>query len=215
MSKELLTKAQAGDEQAFTEMLQEISQKTRDSLYVVYKGLSPHDYEDGYQIACMRAWTKISTFRGESSFFTWFYRILNNEILNIVSKKNKFKKEICFTNYFYPPDSKYAESQGLDHKIERNIPNMVVFETAQSLLEKKEEIQEYKEMLDTVLRKLEPAHSEVIELVLNQGKSYEEASQALSIPVGTVMSRLCYARRKAKKLIKSYATIRNLQHNNA
>ena len=64
------------------------------------------------------------------------------------------------------------------------------------------DISELGDRLDETLRRLSPEHREVLELFAQEGLSYEQISEKTSVPVGTVMSRLYYARKKAQKQYK-------------
>jgi RNA polymerase sigma-70 factor (ECF subfamily) len=52
--------------------------------------------------------------------------------------------------------------------------------------------------------KLSLSHREILELILEKEMSYEEAARKLNIPIGTVMSRLFFAKKHAKQILKQY-----------
>jgi RNA polymerase sigma factor (sigma-70 family) len=79
-------------------------------------------------------------------------------------------------------------------------------ETAASLLEKRELLETYRSMIRQVLDQLSPAHSQIIRMSLDEDKTYKVIAEELGIPIGTVMSRLFFARKKAQELIIQYAT---------
>jgi RNA polymerase sigma-70 factor, ECF subfamily len=208
--KELLESAVKKDEKAFEELIGLTVAKVRNSIFSAYNPLNPEDFADALQNATIKAWNKIENFRGESAFSTWFYIILKNEVLNILKSKNIVRKhEIPMDDLtrMKDTDGKYdAESM-----LPRDMIEYTVAETAQTILEKQDELQEYRNMLQGILVRLKPSHSQIIKMVFEEGKSYKEVSDELKIPIGTVMSRLFFARQNAQKLIKQYANRNNIQ----
>jgi RNA polymerase sigma factor (sigma-70 family) len=67
-----------------------------------------------------------------------------------------------------------------------------------------ESFKENKLLIDKVLRKLKPNHRDVLRMHHRDGMEYKDISKKLKIPVGTVMSRLYYARIEAFKIVKKY-----------
>jgi RNA polymerase sigma-70 factor (ECF subfamily) len=207
--KELFALAQQKNEEAFVELIDKTLLKIKTSIFNAYNPLNNEDFQDAVQNATIKAWNKMDSFRGDAAFSTWFYTILRNEVLNILKVRSLVRK-------FEVPIHEIG-GDGKDRKdedesnIKRDESQLTVVETAQSILEKHDDIKLYREMLLSVLPKLKPSHGEIIKLIFEDGKSYEEAAHHLGVPIGTVMSRLYFARQNAQKLIKQYATRNNLQ----
>ena len=139
--------------------------------------LGSHDAAmDVSQEAFIRAYRSFNTYDTKRNFFTWYYKILRNLCLNFI-RDNKNRKE-----EFFLESSKYKDS--------RNNP--------EQNLEEKEDL----EMLHIAINQLEIEEREIIILREFEGYSYEEISEMLTLPAGTVMSRLYYARKKLAEKMK-------------
>lgn len=200
--KQLLEKAQAGDGEAFKLLLEGALPKISGLLYQQYK-ISLYDLEDVVQVASIKAWQKLSAFRGDSAFITWFYTITRNEAINFVNKRRRIDShELSAHILDEEEDYEKILHASLDDKLN---------ETAHSILERQETLKVYREAIEAVLDKLAPAHSQIIKLILEENKSYKEIAELLNIPIGTVMSRLFFAKKNAQKLITQYAKRNELQ----
>ena len=73
---------------------------------------------------------------------------------------------------------------------------------ASMAIEKEDQIDEHKKVLNKIFCKLKEEHAEVLKLYHYDGLPYVEISKKIGKPVGTVMSRLFYARKSASKIIK-------------
>jgi RNA polymerase sigma-70 factor (ECF subfamily) len=139
--------------------------------------LGSHDAAmDVSQEAFIRAYRNFNKYDTKRNFFTWYYKILRNLCLNFI-RDNKNRKE----EYFFEC-KKYEDS--------RNNPEQT--------FEEKEEL----EMLHVAINQLETEDKEIIILREFEGYSYDEISEMLSLPAGTVMSRLFYARKKLAEKMK-------------
>lgn len=127
----------------------------------------PELAEDAAQEAFLRAWVKLLTFRPGSSFRNWLCRIAMNAALDILRRKK---------------DNRSAD-QELD-----SLPDHANGPEA-ALIEKEEA-----ELLQLALRSLPEASRSVLVLREYGGMTYDDISNVLDIPIGTVMSRLNYAR---------------------
>jgi len=133
--------------------------------------LGSHDAAmDISQEAFMRAYRNFNKYDLQRNFFPWYYKILRNLCLNFIRDNKSRNEEHFFEN------KKYEDSQ---NNPEQN-------------LEEKEEL----EMLHDSINQLEAEDREIIVLREFEGYSYEEISEMLNLPAGTVMSRLFYARKK-------------------
>lgn len=206
--KNILSLAQNGDEKAFNELINNALVKVKPIIINSFSNLKKEDFEDAFQVACSKAWKKISDFRGDSLFSTWFYYILRNEIYNVIKTSSRIHKHEVSREEIL---SNLEESS-------RNSDDFIPLDaidkcdvTAQTIMQGEEDVSQYRKMLDLVFDKLSPSQQKVIQLIFEEEKSYKEASDELNVPVGTVMSRLFYARKKAQSLIKQYAQRNNIQ----
>jgi len=138
------------------------------------------DKEDALD-ACQESFTKAYAAMPRldklDAFYPWFYRILRNTCLNMIRKKKntiRFQKE-------YKELNKSARGASPDLYVENN---------------------ERRELIKEVFAAMQPQYREILAMKYVSGYSYEEISETLGIPRGTVMSRLYYARKTFQKLYK-------------
>lgn len=129
------------------------------------------------QEAFIRAYRNFKKFDHTKKFFTWYYKILRNLCLNFIrDNRNKV-------------DSKYLEQA----KYTSDEDNPVI----------EYEKEETREKLEKAMSQLDFDDREILTLKEFEDYSYKEIAESLDIPIGTVMSRLYYARKKlAQKLEK-------------
>jgi RNA polymerase sigma-70 factor (ECF subfamily) len=144
---------------------------------------------DAVQDAFVKAYTALARFEGRSSFFTWLYRLVMNQCLD-ARRRDKSGREVA-----------YEEGGGLELEPEASllpVPEVdgVRFAPAATLMRK-----ELLAHLARAVEQLPPAARETLLLREVEGLSYAEIATALSIPKGTVMSRLHYARKQLQKLL--------------
>jgi len=137
---------------------------------------SAEDAEDILQDAFFRAFEKLDQFQGESSFYTWVYRIAVNLAL---SGQRRRRVRSVFRLGRKPP-----VSRGL-HPAD---------ESAEADPSVRLERAERERIVEAALNRLGPEHRAVVVLKDFDGRRYEEISAILNIPVGTVRSRLHRAR---------------------
>lgn len=208
--QEILQLVKNGDEEAFNTLVSHALSKIRPAIYNSFNSLSKEDFEDALQSASVKAWQKMDNFRGDASFPTWFFTILRNEILNVIKSSSRIRKHEISREEMASTGSD-ENTSNFEAMLPRDLMDESVNETAESVLKKQEDLEQYRSMLDSVLDKLKPSHREIIQLVFEQEKSYKEVSDELNIPIGTVMSRLYFARRNAQKLIQQYAQRNDIQ----
>jgi len=207
---ETLELAKSGNEEAFNMLVSHALTKIRPAIYNSFNSLSKEDFEDALQTATVKSWQKMNNFRGDASFPTWFFTILRNEILNVIKTASRIRKHEISREEIVSLNNEERVST-FEAAIQRDLMDESINDTAQSLLLKQEDREQYKGMLDSVLGKLKPSHREIIQMVFEQEKSYKQVSDELKIPIGTVMSRLYFARRNAQKLIQQYAQRNDIQ----
>ena len=165
----LISKAQNGDEGAFKFLMTKYYPRVYASLLAFTK--SREDSEDLTQLTFIKVWQKINTFRGDSAFFTWIYRIAIN----------------LAKNHFASSASKKDKVNISSDDLEIDIPS---YENPEISLMHKQSLQNIQSYVKTLPESLKTAFT----LREVDGKSYEEISVITNTPIGTVRSRIFRAR---------------------
>ena len=165
----LIIKAQNGDEGAFKFLMTKYYPRVYASLFAYTK--SREDSEDLTQLTFIKVWQKINSFRGDSAFFTWIYRIAIN----------------LAKNHFASSASKKDKVNISSDDLEIDIPS---YENPEMSLMHKQSLQNIQSYVKTLPESLKTAFT----LREVDGKSYEEISIITNTPIGTVRSRIFRAR---------------------
>ena len=165
----LIEKVKNGNEGAFNFLVNKYYPRVYASLFSFTK--SKEDSEDLAQQTFLKVWQQIKTFRGDSAFFTWVYRIAINLAKNYVVSSG-YKKQKVNTS---------IESAEID---------VSSYEDIESLLIHKQSLNKIKDFINTMPESLKTAFT----LRESEGKSYEEISTITETPIGTVRSRIFRAR---------------------
>ena len=165
----LIEKAKNGNKGAFNILVNKYYPRVYASLFSFTK--SKEDSEDLSQQTFMKVWQQLSSFRGDSAFFTWVYRIAINLAKNFVVSSG-FKK------------------QKINTSIEKAEIDVSSFEDIESAVIHEESLNEIKNFINTMPESLKTAFT----LREVEGKSYEEISVITDTPIGTVRSRIFRAR---------------------
>jgi RNA polymerase sigma-70 factor (ECF subfamily) len=177
---QLVEKCQAGDASAFEALVSRYYQK----VFMVILGLM-RNREDALEVAqetFFRAFRKIKSFQGGSSFYTWIYRIAVN---NAIDAQRKQKRN--------PLDFHEA----MDEMFEAR--NEVAKDPFADVHDR-----ELRENMTKAINELTPEHIAVIVLRTIEGMSYKDIGEILGCSEGTVMSRLHYARKKLQDKLKTF-----------
>jgi RNA polymerase sigma-70 factor, ECF subfamily len=168
----LIEKAQSGDRNAYGELVRQHHQGV---INVVYRMCGDtHLAEDTAQDAFIQAWLNLPSFRPGTSLRNWLYRIAINAALD--SLRRSPKMPLADIDSLSMPDPQAGPEAALLQKERR----LSVQKAVVSLAE---------------------ASRAVLVLREYGGLSYDEISSALDIPLGTVMSRLNYARNRLKEIL--------------
>lgn len=138
--------------------------------------------EDVAQDAFLKAFHRLSRFRGEASFRTWVLRIAHNTALTALARQDPEPG---------PSASGEGEDEQIDHRTEQRTP-------AERLEER-----ERRERLSQKLRLLGPSHRAVLVLRDIEGLSYEEIAAVTEAPIGTVKGRLFRARAELIEILRA------------
>jgi len=175
---ELLRRAQKGDPQAFGTLVERYQRRVVGVAFAVV-----HNQDDALELAqetFVRAFENISKFESRSSFSTWLYRIAANLAID-----------------FRRREGRHTILRGED--AENEIQRMPA-PRGDSFLEASRN--ELSKRISGALKELTPEHRAVILLREVEGLSYDEISEVLQVPRGTVMSRLHYARGHLRGILK-------------
>jgi RNA polymerase sigma-70 factor (ECF subfamily) len=175
---ELLERARNGDSQAFGALVERYQRRVVGVAQAVV-----HNQDDAVELAqetFVRAYENLSKFESRSSFSTWLYRIAANLAID-----------------FRRREGRHQVLRGEDAETEINrIPSPrgdSYQETART---------ELSQRINGALKELTSEHRAVILLREVEGLSYDEISDVLHVPRGTVMSRLHYARSRMREILK-------------
>lgn len=177
----LVSAAKRGDMLAFEELVA----RHRDKIYARAYSVVRNEEQavDLSQEAWVKAWQRLRQFHGDASFSTWITRIAINLCLDHLRRRKR-----------QPTDSLDAmndESGG----VERYMPPIVVNPTERL------ERQELRARIDAAMGKLSDAHRTVLVLHEFEHMEYRQIAETMGCSIGTVMSRLFYARRRLAGLL--------------
>ena len=182
---DLVRRAQAGDYTAFDALVT----KHRGKVYAMIMNMIKNDADawDLAQDAFIKAWKALPKFENRSKFSTWLFRISHNVVYDWMRKK-KIRSEGEFD----------------DELLANNRIDMTGATAPKQSLRPDEELEgsELKREIEDALNKLSPEHKETIVLREVQGMDYKEIAEIMDCSLGTVMSRLFYARKKLQTLLK-------------
>src|SRR5437667_3912849 len=179
--QKLVRAAQKGDMAAFEELVA----RHRDKIYARALSMMRNEQEaiDLSQEAWVKGWQRLKQFQGESSFGTWMTRIVINLCLDQLRKQKRQRTESI--------EAMSEESGG----VERHMPVITVNPTAGL------ERGELRKRIDQALGQLSHEHRTVLVLHEFEEMEYKEIAKTMGCSIGTVMSRLFYARRKMAALL--------------
>jgi RNA polymerase sigma-70 factor (ECF subfamily) len=180
----LVAQCQAGDTEAFNELVSRYRNRAFAMIFNMVR--NEQDAWDLAQDGFLKAWKSIGRFRGQSSFFTWLYRILMNVTIDWMRRKQ------------IEGGAEFDDAVGL-REIE---PAAVTAPKDELQPAAKLSDKEIRERIDNAITKLSDEHRQVIVLREIEGLEYQEIADVVGCSIGTVMSRLFYARKKLQSLLK-------------
>jgi RNA polymerase sigma-70 factor (ECF subfamily) len=166
---ELVRLAQGGDERAFRALV--VKYQRRIARHVARYVRRASDVEDVVKETFIRAFRGLASFRGESSFYSWLYRIATNAAFSFLKKSaGEVEVEERFDEGFEPglTDEQSPERMLLARQIG--------------------------DAVERAMARLQPELAEALVLFEVEGKSYKEIAHMLGTPIGTVRTRIFRAR---------------------
>jgi RNA polymerase sigma factor (sigma-70 family) len=182
---ELVQRARKGDLQAYDQLVQRYQER----IYAtVYHMTSNHeDANDLAQEAFIKGFQALKSFKGGSSFYTWVYRIAVNKTINFL-KQRKNRSQMSLND--------------LDFNAEHD-PDLVALISDKNP-RREAGLTELQEKLNEGMQKLSEPHRLVVTLHDVQGLSHEEIAKIMGCNIGTVRSRLFYARQQLQGFLADY-----------
>ena len=181
--RELVGKCQRGDLDAYGVLVNRYRQRVYGLAYSMVR--NEQDAVDLSQETFIKAWQAIRGFKRSSSFYTWLYRITTNLCIDSVRKRDR------------RPTVPLEETVDPDTDA-----NVEIAPSNQPLPTDEIRRKELREQIDAALLELSPEHRAVVQLREFDGLDYAEIAKAVGCSIGTVMSRLHYARKHLQKLLR-------------
>ena len=181
----LVQRAQNGDYTAYDELVRRYQERV---YATVYHMTSNHeDAGDLTQETFIKGFTALKSFKGDSSFYTWVYRIAVNKTINFI-KQRKNRTHLSLND--------------MDFNAE-NHPDMVDL-VSEKTPRRDAGLSELHEKLNEAMQKLSPVHRLAVTLHDVQGLPHEEIATIMDCNIGTVRSRLFYARQQLQAYLSDY-----------
>jgi RNA polymerase sigma-70 factor (ECF subfamily) len=184
--RELVHDCRRGDKEAFRELVERYQRK----IISVALGMV-HNREDAIEIAqetFVKAYENLGRFKGESSFYTWLYRIAVNRAIDF-QRRERRHPTIGLEDRPGAPDT-------------GDVGDDILGEERPADPYHQAKAHEIGERVTEAINELTPDHKAVILLREVEGLSYDEISRVMQCSKGTVMSRLHYARKKLQQKLK-------------
>ena len=185
----LVKRVRGGDQRAFKLLVERYQRK----VYAVALGMLKDKEEamDVSQEAFVKVYKYLDHFKGDSSFYTWLYRITVNICIDVMRRKGSAGGDPVEFDESIDNDLSEARIGALGSRLGTN--------PQKSALRR-----ELAEKIQEALAAVPEKHRAILLLREIEGMSYEDLSRTLDIPKGTVMSRLFHARAKVQKILSEY-----------
>lgn len=183
--QELVQAALAGNLEAYDALVRSCQERVYATVY--HMTANHEDAHDLVQETFIKAFQSLKSFRGGSSFYTWVYRIAVNKTLNFL-KQSRNRQAMSLNDL----DAKAEGDPELLALISENTPLREV------------KLTELQKKLNEALQKLSEEHRMAVVLHDVQGLPHEEIARLMDCNIGTVRSRLFYARQQLQGLLSDY-----------
>src|SRR5436305_689205 len=178
-------RARTGDMSAYDELVRRFQERIYATIY--HMTSNHEDANDLAQETFIKAYQALKSFKGDSGFYTWVYRIAVNKTINFLKqRKNKI----------------HLSLNDLDFNAE-NDPDLVAL-VSDKTPRRDIALSELQEKLNAAMLKLSEVHRLVVTLHDVQGLSHEEIGKIMECNIGTVRSRLFYARQQLQAYLSDY-----------
>jgi RNA polymerase sigma factor (sigma-70 family) len=182
---DLVRRARDGDLTAYDELVKRYQERIYATIY--HMTANHEDANDLAQDAFIKAFSALKSFKGGSSFYTWLYRIAVNKTINFLKqRKNKY----------------HLSLNDLDFNAEHD-PDLVAL-VSHKTPQRDAGLSELQKKLNEALLKLSEPHRMVVVLHDVQGQSHDEIAEIMGCNIGTVRSRLFYARQQLQGYLAEY-----------
>jgi RNA polymerase sigma-70 factor, ECF subfamily len=178
--RRLITDCLQGRIAAFGELVRRYQDRLYNAIYRVLD--NSEDAYDVVQEAFLNAYQSLNSFKGDSEFFTWLYRIAFNAAISLKRKRRTV----------------LSLEWGRNDELANEPIDESVYTHPGEALERSEE----EAKLQEALNRLSPEHRTVLVLKDIEGQKYEEIAEILDVPIGTIRSRLHRARLELKELMQ-------------
>lgn len=185
VEEELVNRARQGDLAAYDDLIRRYQERVYATIY--HMTSNHEDANDLAQEAFIKAFHALKSFKGGSSFYTWVYRIAVNKTINFL-KQRKNKAQISLDD--------------IDFNAEHD-PDLVAL-ISEKTPRREVNLLELQEKLNMAMQKLSEPHRLVVTLHDVQGLSHEEIAKIMDCNIGTVRSRLFYARQQLQAYLSDY-----------
>ena len=168
-------RAQAGDLAAYDQLVNQFQER----IYGLCYHMTSH-HEDAHDLAqdtFVKAWQALKHFKGDSSFYTWIYRIAVNTCLNYLKLRRNRTPHLSLNDLDVQPE---------------NDPDLVAL-VSDKTPRREANLAELQRRLNEAILKLSEDHRSVVTLHDIQGLPHDQIAKILGVNPGTVRSRLFYA----------------------
>ena len=182
---ELVRRAQRGDLPAYDDLVRRYQERIYATIY--HMTANHEDAHDLAQDTFIKAFNALKSFKGGSSFYTWLYRIAVNKTINFL-KQRRHRSHMSLDD--------------LDVNAEHD-PDLVAL-VSDKTPRREAALAELQEKLNEAMQKLSESHRLVVTLHDVQGLPHEEIAKIMDCNIGTVRSRLFYARQQLQGWLSDY-----------
>ena len=183
--QQLVKRAQLGHLEAYDELVRRYQERIYATIY--HMAANHEDANDLAQETFIKAYQALKSFKGDSSFFTWVYRIAVNKTINFL-KQRKNKTHMSLNDLDFNAEHDPDLVALVSDKTPRRDVNLI----------------ELQQKLNGAMQKLSEVHRLVVTLHDVQGLSHEDISKIMGCNTGTVRSRLFYARQQLQAYLSDY-----------
>lgn len=181
----LVEQARQGNLEAYDALVRRYQERIYGTIY--HMTSNHEDANDLAQETFIKAFQALKSFKGGSSFYTWLYRIAVNKTINFL-KQRKNRSGMSLND--------------LDFNAEHD-PDLVAL-ISQKTPRREAGLSELQEKLNEAMGKLSEVHRLVVTLHDVQGVPHEEIAKIMDCNIGTVRSRLFYARQQLQGFLADY-----------